>query len=191
VPGKAGIPEQGEKSEEQAMISRRIFLKTLALATVFGYAGNGYALEKKERALNLYNIHTGERLDVKYCSSGNYDVGALNEINRLMRCHYTNEIKPIDVRVLDLLCDIKDDIGQDKNVLIISGYRSHAYNEYLRRNGRSVVCNSLHLQGRAIDFRIPKVDMRKLTLLAKSYHTGGVGKYPDFVHIDDGRVRYW
>jgi uncharacterized protein YcbK (DUF882 family) len=173
------------------MISRRFFLKTLALATLFSYVGNVYAFEKKERALNLYNIHTGERLEVKYYSSGNYDLDALNEINRLMRCHYTNEIKPIDVRVLDLLCDIKDDIGQDRDVLIISGYRSHAYNEYLRRNGRGVVGNSLHLQGRAIDFRIPKVDMRKLSLLAKSYHTGGVGKYPDFVHIDDGRVRYW
>jgi uncharacterized protein YcbK (DUF882 family) len=175
----------------QAMISRRTFVKTLSFMTMYAWAGNVFAIEKKERVLNLRNIHTNERLDIKYSSSGVYDPDALNEINRLLRCHYNNEIKSIDVRVLDLLCDIKDDIGVGREVLIISGYRSHAYNEYLRRNSRGVVCNSLHLEGRAIDFRIPNVDMRKLALLAKSYHSGGVGKYPDFVHIDDGRVRYW
>ncbi len=174
------------------MISRRAFVKTMALMTMSAWAGgNVFALGKEERVLNIRNIHTNEKLDVKYFSSGTYDPEALNEINRLMRCHYNNEIKPIDVRVLDLLCDIKDAIGAGREVLIISGYRSPAYNEYLRRNGRGVVCNSLHLDGRAIDFRIPNFDMRRLAVLAKSYHSGGVGKYPDFVHIDDGRVRYW
>jgi uncharacterized protein YcbK (DUF882 family) len=173
------------------MISRRSFIRTLALAALIGSAGTVFAREQKERTLDLHNIHTGEQLDVTYCSSGIYDHAALNEINRLMRCHYTNEIRTIDVKVLDLLCDIKDTIGKDKEVLVISGYRSHAYNEYLRRQGNGVVSNSLHLQGRAIDFRIPKVDMRRLTTIARSYHAGGVGKYPDFVHIDDGRVRYW
>lgn len=173
------------------MMTRRNFLRALALVTLSVHAGNVHAFNKNERALDLYNIHTGERLDVKYYSSGVYDSDSINEINRIMRCHYTDEIKPIDIRVIDLLCDIKDDIGTDKKVLIISGYRSHAYNEYLRKAGRGVACNSLHLQGRAIDFRIPDVDIRKVTLLAKSFQTGGVGKYPDFVHIDDGRVRYW
>jgi uncharacterized protein YcbK (DUF882 family) len=176
------------------MITRRNFLITMALVTLSGYSGNVFGLDKldkKERVLDLYNIHTGERLNVKYYSSGNYDRDALNEINYLMRCHYTNEVKPIDDKVIDLLCDIKDDIGKGREVHIISGYRSHEYNEYLHRCGRGVACNSLHLQGRAIDFRIPHVDNRKLTSLARSYYTGGVGTYPEFVHIDDGRVRYW
>jgi uncharacterized protein YcbK (DUF882 family) len=108
-----------------------------------------------------------------------------------MRCHYTNEIKHIDVKVLDLLCDIKDRIGEDKEVLVISGYRSPAYNTYLRKHGNGVVSNSLHLGGRAIDFRIPKVDMGRLTAVAKSYRAGGVGTYREFIHIDDGRLRYW
>ncbi len=173
------------------MITRRSFLQAVALVTLSGYTGNVFGLDKKERALNLYNIHTGEKLDIKYYSSGTYDPDAMSEINKLFRCHYTNEIKPMDVRVIDLLCDIKDALGKNKEVLIISGYRSHAYNEYLRKTGRGVVSNSMHLQGRAIDFRIPHVDNRKLVILAKSFYTGGVGKYPDFVHIDDGRVRYW
>jgi uncharacterized protein YcbK (DUF882 family) len=173
------------------MISRGKFIKTLALAALACSTGEVFGLTKKVRTLNLYNIHTGDRLAIRYCSSGVYDNAALNEIDRLMRCHYTNEIKHIEVKVLDLLCDIKDRIGEDKEVLVISGYRSPAYNTYLRKLGNGVASNSLHLEGRAIDFRIPKVDMRKLTALAKSCRVGGVGMYPDFVHIDDGRLRYW
>ncbi len=173
------------------MITRRFFLKTLTLIALSDYTKNAFGLVKQERALDLYNIHTGERLDIRYCSSGAYDQDALTRINYLLRCHYANEVKPIDVRVIDLLCDIKDDIGKDKEVLIISGYRSHKYNEYLRKTGRGVVQNSLHLEGRAIDFHIPRMDNNKLAILARSFYAGGVGKYPDFVHIDTGRVRYW
>ncbi len=173
------------------MLTRRNFLKFITLVTISSYRGNVFGLDKKERVLNLNNIHTGERLNIRYYSSGSYDLDAMNEINHLMRCHFTNEVKPIDVKVIDLLCDINDATGKDGEVLIISGYRSREYNEYLRRVGRGVVCNSLHLQGRAIDFRIPRVNNRLLTTFAKAFHTGGVGTYPDFVHIDDGSVRYW
>lgn len=174
------------------MMTRRTFLQSMgALVTLSSYSGNVFGLDKKERALNLYSIHTGEKLDIKYYSSRVYDHDAMSEIDNIFRCHYSNEVKPMDVRVIDLLCDIKDALGQNKEILIISGYRSHAYNDYLRRTGKGVVCNSLHLHGRAIDFRIPHVNNDKLALLAKSYYTGGVGKYPDFVHIDNGRVRFW
>jgi uncharacterized protein YcbK (DUF882 family) len=169
----------------------------MAVAAVACSAGNAFGLEmfekfaKKDRALKLYNIHTAERIDVAYCSSGVYDKSALEEINRFLRCHYNNEVKPIDVKVIDLLSDIRERIGEDKEVLIISGYRSPAYNAYLHKRGHGVASNSLHLQGLAIDFRIPKVDMHKLATLARTYRSGGVGTYPDFVHIDAGRVRYW
>jgi len=175
------------------MITRRFFIKTLAVfsLSMTHNPGNVFALDKKERSLTLNNIHTGEKLDIKYYSSGAYDHDAINELNKLFRCHYTNEIKPIDIRVINLLCDIKDIISKDREILIISGYRSPAYNEHLRRIGRGVVQNSLHLQGRAIDFRIPPIDNGKLVASAKSFYAGGVGKYPDFVHIDTGRIRYW
>ncbi len=173
------------------MMTRRSFLKITTLVVMSCHSRKVFGLDKKERVLNLYNIHTGERLNVKYHSSGSYDRNALNEINYFMRCYYTNEIKPIDVKVIDLLCDIKDAIGRNKELFIISGYRSPEYNEYLRQIGRCVACNSLHLQGRAIDFRVPRVDSRTLAAIAKTFHLGGVGTYPDFVHIDDGRLRYW
>ena len=173
------------------MMTRRLFLQSMALVALSGYTRNVLGIDKRERALNHYNIHTGDRLYLTFYSSGIYVHDPMSEINHFFRCHYTNEIKTMDVKVVDLLCDIKDALGKDREVLIISGYRSHAYNEYLRNAGKGVVSNSMHLQGRAIDFRIPGVDNRKLATLAKSFYEGGVGKYPEFVHIDDGRVRYW
>jgi uncharacterized protein YcbK (DUF882 family) len=163
----------------------------ISLLMLSSYAGELPAYEEKDRILNLHNTHTGERLHVKYCSCGVYDKDAIDGLNRLLRCHYTNEIKPIDVGVLNLLCDIKDRTQKDTEIQIISGYRSPAYNEYLRRTGRGVVKNSLHLQGRAIDFNLPQVGTTKLYTLARSFYAGGVGHYPDFVHIDNGRIRYW
>jgi uncharacterized protein YcbK (DUF882 family) len=144
-----------------------------------------------EKRLNMYNIHTGENLNIQYYSSGSYDRDAIDKINYFLRCHYTNEVMDIDMNVLDLLCDIKDVVGKNKEVQIISGYRSSSYNEFLINMGRNVSKNSLHLKGLAIDFAMEGVSNTDLFRIAKSFSAGGVGKYPDFVHIDVGRVRYW
>ncbi len=173
------------------MISRRNFIKTSLLLTTMLPFNNVFAFSETDRFFRLLNIHTSERLNTKYYESGEYNKEAINNINHLMRCHHTDEIMPMDVKLLDLLCAIKDVFGRDREVHIISGFRSQTYNEYLRSLGRKVVKNSLHLYGLAIDFAIPKVDTSEISKIAKSFSEGGVGKYPDFVHIDVGRVRYW
>lgn len=175
------------------MISRRKFLSCAAVAVSLYplRAGKVFASPKTERSLNLYNVHTGESLDTTYLVSGKYDYEAIESINRLLRCHYTNEVKAIDVRVLDLLSDIKDKIASDKRLNIISGYRSPEYNEYLTRLGRHVARNSMHMLGLAVDFAIEGIGKHVISNVARSFASGGVGSYPDFVHIDIGRIRYW
>jgi uncharacterized protein YcbK (DUF882 family) len=173
------------------MISRRKFLKALVVAAAVYPFKNVLASQKPEKILNMYNIHTNESLNVKYCSSGIYYPDAIDKINYFLRCHYTNEVKAIDIRVLDLLCDIKDIIDKEREIQIISGYRSLAYNKFLRSQGRNVSRNSLHLHGLAIDFSIEGVSNSKLMSIARLFAAGGVGKYPEFIHIDVGRVRYW
>ncbi len=56
-----------------------------------------------------------------------------------------------------------------------------------------VAAHSLHMEGKAIDIRIPGVDLKHLQTVAKSLEAGGVGYYAqsNFVHMDVGRVRYW
>jgi uncharacterized protein YcbK (DUF882 family) len=175
------------------VISRRSFLKAAVAASVIlpFRPMKAFAAQKAERSLNLYNTHTGENLDISYYSAGRYDYEAIGQINYLLRCHFTNEVKAMDLRVLDLLSDIKDLIGKDKQLRIISGYRSPQYNEHLFNIGRGVVRDSLHLRGLAIDFAVEGFGTNRIAGVAKSFAAGGVGKYSEFVHIDVGRVRYW
>ena len=173
------------------MISRRNFLRAIAAATAFYPFRKIFASTIGDRRLSLYNIHTDESLDITYFSGGRYDFEALGKINYLMRCHYNDKVKPIDVGVLDLLCDIKDRLGADREIQIISGFRSPEYNEHLRSIGRHVAKNSFHMQGVAIDFSIQGFSMGSLSQAAKSFLAGGVGQYAGFVHIDTGPVRYW
>ena len=182
------------------MISRRGFLGGfLGAAGVYGLGGlfsaraaaSARAENSPEKVLGLYNVHTGERLSTRYCADGCYNENELGRINYILRCHYTNTVKPINLKVIDLLCDIKDRLAPGKEIAIISGYRSPEYNEYLRRLGRHVAAGSLHVAGLAIDFAIDGIGMGELCRTAKVFAAGGVGTYPDFVHIDVGRVRYW
>ncbi len=182
------------------MISRRGFLRgVFGAAGAYGLAGlfsartaaSAHTGSSPEKALSLCNVHTGERLNTRYCADGCYDENELGRINYILRCHYTNAVKPIKLKVIDLLCDIKDRLAPGKEIAIISGYRSPEYNEYLRQLGRHVAAGSLHMTGLAIDFAIDGIGMGELYKGAKLFAAGGVGSYPEFVHIDVGRVRYW
>jgi uncharacterized protein YcbK (DUF882 family) len=144
--------------------------------------------------LSLFNTHTGERLNVAYrTAAGAYDATALSEFDRLLRCHYTNEVHPIDPRTLDYLALLDQQLGGGHDIHIISAYRSPRYNALLQSKGRGVATHSLHLEGRALDVRIPGVELARLREAALLLGRGGVGYYPrpDFVHIDSGPVRRW
>jgi len=144
--------------------------------------------------LSLYNTHTGERLSVAYRDGrGDCDPAAVSALNRILRCHYTGEIAEMDLRVIDFLGAVDGSLGGGNEIHVISGFRSPGYNEKLVREGRGVARNSLHLQGRAIDFRIPGLRLNSLREAALRLREGGVGHYPgsDFVHIDSGRFRTW
>jgi uncharacterized protein YcbK (DUF882 family) len=149
-----------------------------------------------ERVLSFFNTHTGERLKTAYCCGGSYRPDALTEIDRILRDFRANEIKPIDPKLLDLLHELGGTLETDQAFHIISGYRSPATNALLRERGGSttgVASHSLHMDGKAIDIRIPGVKLENLRAAARSLKLGGVGFYPssNFVHVDTGRVRYW
>jgi uncharacterized protein YcbK (DUF882 family) len=63
----------------------------------------------------------------------------------------------------------------------------------LRQRSSGVAEHSLHMQGRAIDIRLPGCNTAQLAMLARRALSGGVGYYrvSDFVHIDTGAVRSW
>ncbi len=173
------------------MISRRKFILCLSVAAVAYPLSGAFGSWPSERSLHAYNVHTDESLEITYFSEGSYNRDALEKINHLLRCHYTNEVYPIDTGVLDLLCGIKNRLGENRRIEVISAYRSPEYNDVLRTQSRNVARNSFHLQGMAIDFTISGISKKSLARVAKSFFAGGVGIYQDFVHIDVGPVRYW
>lgn len=180
--------------------SRRFFLKASLLTTVLAFLHPqkvlaGFSAEQQpSHQLNLYNIHTGEKITATYRDEdGQYDTPAIEEMNWLLRCHYTNQQHPIDIKTLDFLDLISTQIGCDNEIHIISGYRSPKYNNYLLSCGHRVAQHSLHLEGRALDIRIPGTPLSVVQRTALSLRIGGVGYYPsgDFVHIDSGAFRKW
>jgi len=66
------------------------------------------------------------------------------------------------------------------------------YNLRLLNEGHHVAKGSLHLEGKAIEIRIPGIDLAQLRNSAFDLKLGWVGYYrSEFVHLDSGRVRSW
>jgi uncharacterized protein YcbK (DUF882 family) len=145
------------------------------------------------RSLSFLNTHTGETLQAVYWCEGCYQPDALVAIDRVLRDHRTGDVATIDRQLLDLLHALHAGLGSDQPFHVISGYRSATTNAELRRAGRGVAARSLHMEGRAIDLRLPGTALCALRDAARAMEKGGVGFYPspDFVHIDTGRVREW
>ncbi len=149
---------------------------------------------KTEKSLSFYNIHTAESLDIVYSSFGLYHDEALASINHLMRDHRTDEIYEIDIKLLDVLFELKQGLATSDPLYVISGYRSPKTNLMLSKTGTGVAKKSLHTKGRAVDIRLPGTDLTVLRDAAQGLRAGGVGYYPgsDFVHMDTGnRIAHW
>ncbi|MBU4253572.1 MAG: DUF882 domain-containing protein, partial [Acidobacteria bacterium] len=143
--------------------------------------------------LSFYQTHTCETLGACYWKDGDYLSHSLQRINYILRDHRTEEVKPIEKKLLDVLFVLHKNLQTDKEIHIISGYRSPQTNQKLRSKSSGVAKNSLHMDGKAIDIRIPGIPLQKLRRAAMDLKAGGVGYYPgsDFIHIDTGRVRCW
>lgn len=148
----------------------------------------------RERSLSLFNTHTGEHLkEVVYWERGRYLPDALSHLNHVLRDHRTDEVHPIDPMTLDLMAAISRKVGALQPFEIVSGYRSPQTNKKLRGETRGVAKNSFHMQGKAVDLRLPGTPLKAVRKAALELRMGGVGYYPksDFVHIDSGNVRSW
>jgi uncharacterized protein YcbK (DUF882 family) len=146
-----------------------------------------------QRHLEFHHLHTGEKLAATYWRDGGFDPGALDSINRVLRDFRTGDVYPIEQILLDLLHQVKSELGTDGHYEVIGGYRSPKTNNMLRQRTTGVAKKSLHMQGRAIDVRIPGVSTQRLREAAADLRRGGVGYYAksNFVHIDTGRPRTW
>jgi uncharacterized protein YcbK (DUF882 family) len=152
--------------------------------------------EGKPYQLKMFNLHTGESLDVVYRIGNTYLPDALEKLNYFLRDHYTQDVSNYDPKEFDVLHAMMARLGKLDGVIdIVCGYRTPETNSALRHSSpqTGVAEHSQHMEGHAIDLRVPGVSTATVRDAALSLQAGGVGYYPvsQFVHVDVGPVREW
>ena len=174
-------------------LSRRQVLRmgTLLVATSFS-PSLGWSHHLK-RSLDLHNALTGENIKLEYWVEGEFVPDALQALNRFLRDPHNGKITEIDPKLFHFIHDIARKLEAKDTINIMSGYRSPATNDRLRRRNSAAAKGSFHVKGKAVDIRIPGHSTKSVRRVALDLNQGGVGYYPRsrYVHIDTGPVRNW
>lgn len=175
-------------------VSRRSFLRLAGVSAILVtmWLLTVASASAETRTLRMYFTHTKESATITFKKNGRYINSGLRKANRFLRDWRRKEPTRMDPELLDLVWEVYKRSGSRKPVHVISGYRSPRTNNMLRRRGRKVAKTSQHMRGKALDFFMPDVSVKKLRALGLKAHRGGVGYYRgSFVHLDTGRVRHW
>ncbi len=141
----------------------------------------------------LYRPDKDEHAAIRYRDAkGRYLPEGFGRIAAIFRCRLTEEQHEIDAELIEILDAIQDHFDA-REVRLISAYRSPERNSLMRRQGRRVARDSLHMRGMAADIEIAGISRQALRDFAYALRQGGVGFYrrSGFVHIDSGEPRAW
>ena len=144
--------------------------------------------------LVLRSVHTGEEMNLVVPKSLNVSDAVMAKFSHLCRDWRYNQAQNMDpglIRILAKICDESKDYKRPISVEILSGFRTQRTNEMLRRRSIMVAKNSYHKLGKALDFRLPGIDLSQTKTSADRYAYGGLGVYKNFIHIDTGPQRRW
>lgn len=181
-------PLSQETSRSSALLRA---VSSILLAVFFLIVFTSFAWAET-RTLRMYFTHTKESATITFKKNGRYVKSGLQKANRFLRDWRRKEPTRMDPELLDLVWEVYQASGSRRPIHVISGYRSPKTNNMLRRRGRKVAKTSQHTRGKALDFFMPDVPVKKLRALGLKMHRGGVGYYAgSFVHLDTGRVRHW
>jgi uncharacterized protein YcbK (DUF882 family) len=191
------LPLPGNLGEQPvqatSLLSRRRLLGVAVAVTTVGLIQPAPAISYAPRSISLYNTHTGEWLRTVYWADGHYIREAVRDINWILRDHHTDEMRPMDAGVLDVLGMMRERLDTSDPFLVVSGYRSPTTNTQMYLNREGVAKHSYHTKGMAIDLRSEQRSLSEVREAAMSLQCGGVGYYPrsEFVHVDCGPIRHW
>lgn len=171
-------------------------LGTAFLSASFPHTGPTKALAAGEnRTLWLHFTHTGEEKQITFRRDGKYDPEGIKQLQWILRDWRRNLPTTMDPRLFDLIWSVYQEAHATGPIHVVSGFRSKQTNDSLRRRSSGVAKFSQHTQGKAMDFYIPGVPIKKLREIGLKMQVGGVGYYPGskspFVHMDTGNVRHW
>lgn len=140
------------------------------------------------RVANFFHQRTGERFNDVYFENGVYIASALAWADWVLRDVNVDKSAIMSNQLIDLLARVSGALD-NRELMITSGYRCAQTNA----KTRNAASNSLHLTGRAADFRCEGVNPAVLARAARAVGAGGVGLYAgrNLVHIDVGERRDW
>ena len=173
---------------------REFFKKSIVTAGALTVGSSElFASRRGKKVLNLYSTHLGQTFRAEYFDGERYNITGLFQIDRAMMDFRAWQIARIDLKLIALLQNIQDYVGQHHKISILSGYRSPKTNLYLRRHSRGVAKHSYHMKAEAADIHIEGIRLYKLKDIARGLRMGGVGYYPrsNFIHVDVGPIRHW
>src|SRR5262245_21521645 len=139
-----------------AFLHRRAFLRASGTAALV--AGSSFAIpafakvvspaivgaqEPGCRTLVMNCLRSDETLKSDYWIGGEYVPGELVRINKLLRDVRSDDVYPIDPKLLDFLHALNGAV-EGESFEIVCGYRSPATNEALRKHSSGVASQSLH-----------------------------------------------
>ena len=154
----------------------------------------------KPRTLTMTRPQSGERASVLYWKDGEIIDSAYQQLCHLMRDVNGKETAPIDPKLFETLWGTQAFIaryGMESPLEILSGYRTSKSNQKLIEQGIPAARQSLHIDGKAADIRIPNLNAEVLGGLVRSFRQGGVGFYyregprGGWIHADTGLQRTW
>ncbi len=185
--------------EREVRVEFRTKAVAVAIAAFLLIAGLGtsrlIADANSARTISLHNIHTKDTITVIYKKRGRYIPSAMKKINWVLRDWRRDEPTKMDPKLIDILWEMHTELGSQKPIHVISGYRSSKTNNMLRKTRGGQAKRSRHILGKAADVHFPDVPIKRLRYSALIRQRGGVGYYPTsaipFVHVDTGRVRHW
>ena len=192
--------EKDNSRGKSGMVTRRSLLATIASAAsivaaapVLAKAPGFLRGAGDIRKIRFRNFNTGEFINTVYWIEGSYVDGALQEINYFMRDWRQNKERAYDPANIDILSATQGLLDSSEPFYLLSGYRTRKTNKMLSRMTDGVAQNSYHVKAMAADIRMRTRSTDKISKAAKSFKTGGVGRYTrsGFVHIDSGPFRTW
>jgi uncharacterized protein YcbK (DUF882 family) len=154
----------------------------------------------KPRTLTVTRPQSGEKASVLYWKDGELIDSAYQELCHLLRDVNGKETAAIDPKLFETLWGTQAFIaryGIEQPLEILSGYRTAKSNLKLIEQGVPAARQSLHIDGKAADIRIPNLNAEVLGGLVRSFRQGGVGFYyregprGGWIHADTGLQRTW
>jgi len=143
--------------------------------------------------ISIRNEHSGREATVNlFAADGKLNENALDAIDRVFGFTDGRKGEHISLRLLVLLDHFTDRVAPGKTIHLVSGYRSPAYNQKLKKSGGNVARTSTHMDGMALDFYLDGINGKLLWEIIRRENCCGVGHYGGKnIHLDSGKPRFW